>query len=178
MLIATRLPACPIAVAVRLARAAVLSVLLQGCTASDWQPPTVMVAAGTSVTTIYPSAAVGEAPDVLPGAPPGLANVPPSAGQSVGRNGVYVGTADPLVTNGGLCGQTLRVEGFRVVGDHVRYGRFHGRIDPANGLQMAYGNQWLIGQFENGSFHGLLMTTEVHGRPGCTFMVSLGRIAG
>jgi hypothetical protein len=163
----------PTVAAVRLACVAAVSALLQGCSASGWQPPTVLLATSGGATTLYQPAAAREASEVLPVPPPGL--VP---GQVARPDGTYAGTADPLVTDGGLCVRTLRIEGFQVVGDRVRFGRFHGRIDQSNGVQMPYGNEWLVGQFGDGTFHGYLMTYDVHSRPGCSFILSLERVAG
>ena len=175
MLKATRPRSWPHTALARLVCIAALSALLQGCAGSDWQRPTVIAASAMGAKTIYPPAAER---DVLPAPPPGLANTPPPAGQPAGRDGAYAGTADPFVTDGGLCGQTLRIEGFQVVGDRVRFDRFHGRIDREDGLQMAYGNEWLIGQFYGATFHGQLMTYAVHGRPACSFIISLERVGG
>jgi len=178
MLIATRPHSWPIAVPAWLACLAALSVLLQGCAGSDWQPPTVMVATAMGATTIYPPGAAQPAPDVLPAQPPGSANAPLPVGTPARRDGDYAGWADPFVTDGGLCGQTLRIEGFHVRGDRVRFGRFRGRINNGNALQMAGGSDWLIGQFYGVIFHGQLMTYAVRGRPSCSFIVRLERVAG
>lgn len=178
MLIATRPHSWPIAVPARLACLAALSVLSQGCAGSDWQPPTVMVASAMGATTIYPPAAARPAPDVLPAAPAALANAAPPAGTPAGHDGEYAGWADPLMSDGGLCMLTLRIEGFRVLGDRVSFGQFRGRIDSGNGLQMAGGNDWLIGQFNGATFHGQLMTYATHSRPACSFIVRLERVAG
>jgi hypothetical protein len=175
MLRATRPHSWPLAGPARLACIVTLSALLQGCAGSGWQPPTVMIATAGGAQTIYSPA---PPPDVLPGPPPGLANAVPPASQAVGRDGAYAGTADPFVTDGGLCSQTLRIEGFRVQGDRVRYGQFRGRIYNGNELQMARGNDWLLGQFYGPTFHGQLMTYAVHDRPACSFIVNLERVAG
>jgi hypothetical protein len=178
MLMPTRPHPRPIAVPARLACLAVLSVLLQGCAGSDWQPPTVMAASTMGATTIYPPAAAQPAPDVLPAPPAGLVNAAPPAGTPAGHDGDYAGWAEPLMSDGGLCLQTLRIEGFRVRDDRVSFGRFRGRIDSEAGLQMAGGNDWLIGQFDGATFHGQLLTYATHSRPSCSFIVKLERVAG
>jgi hypothetical protein len=94
----------------------------------------------------------------------------------VNRTGSYAGTAVPLETGGGLCIQTEKVGNFHVRGNSVRYGRFRGRIDANNGLQMVNGNQWIIGQFEGATFHGQLDLPGGFNNPGCTFMLSLERV--
>jgi hypothetical protein len=123
MLKTTRPHSWPIAVPARLAWLVALSALLGGCTGSDWQPPTVMLATSVGATTIYAPAAARPADDVLPGPPAGLANAASAAGPPAGHDGDYAGWADPFVTDGGLCGQTLRIEGFHVLGDRVSFGR-------------------------------------------------------
>jgi hypothetical protein len=168
----------PIVVPARLVCLVAMSVLLQGCTGSDWQPPTVMVATAMGATTIYPPAAARPADDVLPGPPAGLANAASPGGPPAGPDGDYAGWADPLVTDGGLCGQTLRIEGFHVLGDRVSFGEYRGRIDGGNGVQMAAGSDWLIGQFYGATFHGQLMTYAAHSRPACSFSVRLERVVG
>jgi hypothetical protein len=178
MLKSTRPHSWPIAVPARLAWLVALSALLGGCAGSDWQPPTVMAASAMGAKTIYPPAAARPAPDALPAPPAGLANAAPPAGTPAGHDGDYAGWADPLATDGGLCAQTLRIEGFRVLGDRVSFGQFRGRIDSENGLQMAGGNDWLIGQFYGATFQGQLMTYDTHSRPGCSFIVRLERVAG
>jgi hypothetical protein len=99
-------------------------------------------------------------------------------GQLAGRDGDYVGTADPYVTDGGLCIRTQPVGDFHVRGDEVRFGRFDGRIERGDNLQMVYDGGWLVGQFQGGTFHGQLMTYTKPGTPACSFMVSLRRVAG
>jgi hypothetical protein len=178
MLKTTRPHSWPIAVPARLAWLVALSALLGGCTGSDWQPPRVMLATAMGATTIYTPAAARPADDVLPAPPAGLANAASAAGTPAGHDGNYAGWADPFVTDGGLCRQTLRIEGFHVLGDQVSFGQFRGRIDSGNGVQMAGGSDWLIGQFYGVTFHGQLMTYAAHNRPACSFIVRLERVAG
>jgi hypothetical protein len=110
--------------------------------------------------------------------PPGMENVqpynPPSP-QSVSRDGTYSGTAEPLDTGGGLCVSSHAVGAFIVRGNSVRYGGFRGRIAADGGLQMQYGQDWLVGQFEGATFHGQLSLLGRFGAPGCTYMFNLGR---
>jgi hypothetical protein len=178
MLKTTRPHSWPIAVPARLASLVALSALLGGCAGSDWQPPTVIAASTMGAKTIYPRDAARPAADVLPMPPAGSATAAPPASSPAGHDGVYAGWADPLATDGGLCMQTRRIEGFRVLGDRVSYGQFRGRIDSENGLQMAGGNDWLIGQFDGTTFHGQLLTYFTQSRPGCSFVLRLERVAG
>lgn len=92
------------------------------------------------------------------------------------RSGNYAGTAVPLDTGGGICLQTQKVGNFIVRGNSVRYGRFRGRIDANDGLQMVNGNQWIIGQFEGATFHGQLDLRGGFNFSGCTYMLSLQRM--
>jgi hypothetical protein len=136
---------------------------------------TVVLDTPTGVTPIYtPSPA---APGGFPPPPPGLdvpaAPVPTSPAE---RNGNYAGTAVPLNTGGGLCISNQQVGNFRVRGNSVRYGGFRGRIDPEGGLQMVYGQDWIIGQFEGATFHGQLDLNSYFGTQGCTYMLSLARV--
>ena len=130
----------------------------------------------TGVTPIYtPSPAM---PGGLVAPPPGLANSLPPPAQSVNRNGTYSGTAVPLDTGGGICMSNQQVGNFRVRGNTVRYGGFRGRIQPDGGLQMVYGQNWIIGQFEGATFHGQLDLNGRFNEQGCTYMLSLQRTGG
>lgn len=147
---------------------------LCACLAACSGAPTVLVDTPTGVTPIYtPSPAM---PGGLAGPPPGLENSPPPPPQSVHRNGSYAGTAVPLDTGGGLCIDSRQVGNFTVRGNSVRYGGFRGRIEPDGGLQMAYGQDWIIGQFEGATFHGQLDLNGRFGAPGCTYMLNLARV--
>jgi hypothetical protein len=103
-------------------------------------------------------------------APP--ANVPPP-GQPVHRDGTYAGRAEVLSTAGGLCLHGINMTGFRVSGDSVQFGRFHGTITPEGGLQMVYRGTWIIGQFEGATFSGQIDGAGNWDMPGCTFYVAL-----
>jgi hypothetical protein len=111
------------------------------------------------------------------GPPPGMQASLPVPGQMLDRSGNYAGTAVPLDTGGGICMQSQEVGNFFVQGNSVRYGRFRGRIDANNGLQMVNGNQWIIGQFEGATFHGQLDLTGGFNFSGCTYMLSLQRMS-
>jgi hypothetical protein len=148
------------------------SIFLAGCTGG----PAVLVDTPTGVTPIYTPSPV--MPGGPAGPPPGLDGSPPPLLQPVNRDGTYAGTAVPLDTGGGLCVDSRRVGDFRVRGNRARYGGFSGRIAPDGGLQMAYGRDWIIGQFEGTAFHGQLDLNGRFGEPGCTYMLSLGRVGG
>jgi hypothetical protein len=63
----------------------------------------------------------------------------------------------------------------RVRGNSVRFGRFRGSIDANNGLQMVYGQDWVIGQFEGATFHGQFDINGNFGAPDCTYLRKLRR---
>jgi hypothetical protein len=150
--------------------AAFLPLVLLGVAACSGGPE-VLVDTPTGVTPIYtPQPAM---PGGVMTPPPGM--TPPAPTQMVSRNGAYTGTAFPLETGGGLCISTLTVSNFRVSGNAVRFGRFRGRIDSDNGLQMVNGDQWIIGQFEGSTFHGQFDVPGSFGAPGCTYMLTLQR---
>ena len=85
------------------------------------------------------------------------------------------GTATVLNTAGGLCTDTLKVSGFVVRGTSARFEGFRGTIAADGGLQMIYGQDWIVGQFEGATFHGQLSTMGRFGAPGCTYMLNLER---
>ncbi len=151
---------------------AVMCLLLLGCSG---QPPTVVLDTPGGVTPIYSPPPT--MPGGLVGPPPGMENSaqPAPSQPTVPRNGNYAGTAEPLQTGGGLCLETRQVSGFRVQGNAVRYGGFRGTIDANNGLQMAYGQDWIIGQFEGATFHGQLALNRRFDNPGCTYVLNLQR---
>ncbi len=112
------------------------------------------------------------------GPPPGMDVMQQSgsaAPTNVGRNGTYSGTAEPLDTGGGMCISTQAVDGFVVRGNSVHYGRFRGRIAADGGLQMVYGQNWIVGQFEGPTFHGQLDIQGGFNSFGCTYLFSLSR---
>jgi len=158
---------------------AVLCPLLLACSGNNgWQPPTVVLDTPSGPTPIYSPTPTPTPtmPGGLVGPPPGLETsatpVPASPGS---RGGSYSGVAEPLQTGGGLCLQTRPVSGFHVRGNTVRYGGFRGTIDANNGLQMVYGRDWIIGQFDGATFHGQLDLNGRFGAPGCTYELSLQR---
>jgi hypothetical protein len=146
--------------------------LLLGCSGGG---PTVLVDTPMGAQVLYSPGPV--MPNGLPPPPPGLDAALPTPGQIVDRSGSYAGTAVPLSTAGGSCISTVNVKGFHVHGNSVRFGGFRGRIDANNGLQMAYGQNWIVGQFEGPVFYGQI---DFNGRgafgPGCTYALTLQRI--
>ena len=104
-----------------------------------------------------------------------VAPTPPPIGD---RNGSYAGTAQPLNTGGGLCISSRRVTGFRVRENSVCFGNFHGTIDANGGVQMAHGQQWLVGQFEGAIFYGQLDIPGISrsAPQGCSYILSLERV--
>lgn len=136
--------------------------------------PSVVVDTPGGATPIYaPGTALPPADPLA--TPPGLTGnlLPPT--QPVSRDGTYAGTAVPLDTFGGACTSTMRVEGFHVTGNSVRFGQYRGTIDGNNGLQMVYRGTWIVGQFEGDNFQGQV---DSMGRfaPGCTFSMTLQRV--
>jgi hypothetical protein len=149
---------------------ATICLLLAACTGG----PSVMVDTPSGVTL------VDTPPQAMPGGgigpPPGMQASLPVPDQALDRSGNYAGTALPLDTGGGICLQTQKVANFIVRGNSVRYGRFRGRIDANNGLQMVNGNQWIVGQFEGATFHGQLDLPGGFNFSGCTYGLNLQRV--
>jgi hypothetical protein len=136
--------------------------------------PTVLVDTPTGVTPIYTPGPAMPGGAVAP--PPGLENSPPPPRNPLSWEGDYTGIAVPLDTGGGICISNQQVGNFRVRRNAVRYGGFRGRIAPDGGLQMVYGQDWIIGQFEGAAFHGQLDLNGRFGAPGCTYMLTLNRV--
>jgi hypothetical protein len=125
-------------------------------------------------TTGMPGGLAGQPPRLEPAMPaPGPAAAPAAV---VHRDGTYSGIADVLMTGGGLCIENRPIGNFRVDGDTVRFGGFRGRIAPDGGLQMAYGQDWIVGQFEGATFHGHLDVPAPFATPGCSYKFDLRRI--
>jgi hypothetical protein len=153
---------------------AVVSIWVAGCAGnSGLQMPEVVLDTPTGVTPIYTP--VPATPGGLAAPPPGLEPTAAAASRSTDRSGSYTGTAQPLETGGGLCLETEKVSGFHVRGNSVRFGGFRGTIAADGGLQMVYGRQWIIGQFEGATFHGQFDVPGSFGAPECTFLLSLQR---
>lgn len=93
-------------------------------------------------------------------------------------SGTYSGVARPLSTAGGLCIRPIPVSGFHVTGNTVQFGGFRGAIDAQHGLQMTFGGQWIVGQFEELRFDGQI---DVPGPGrfglGCSYAMTLRRIS-
>lgn len=92
------------------------------------------------------------------------------------RTGIYSGVIEPLDTGGGRCtGDRQTVTNFRVTGTNVRWQQFSGQI-TGNGLQMQSGNDWLIGEFIDGTqFSGRIGSTGPNQPPGCTWRIRLAK---
>lgn len=142
---------------------------LVGCTAqSGLAGPAVIF--DTPVGPVPLNAPVAVMPGGAVAGPPGA--VP---GQAVSLDGSYAGSAVVLTTDGGLCMKPLILSGMLVQGGSVRFGRFHGVIDPYGGLQMTYAGMWVLGQFEGPLFRGQLSVPGPRDAPGCSYLVSLAR---
>jgi hypothetical protein len=144
-------------------------VMLSGCSG----PPTVVLDTPTGLVPLNAPAPV--MPSGLAAPPPGLELTSPPPAQGVSRDGRYTGTATVLMTGGGLCTETRTVSGFVVRGNKARFGGFRGTIAADGGVQMVYGRDWLVGQFEGATFHGQLDILGRFGSPGCTYMLNLER---
>jgi hypothetical protein len=136
-------------------------------------PPTVVLDTPTGVVPLNAPAPV--MPGGLAAPPPGLEPSAPGPAQGVSRDGSYAGTATALITGGGLCTETRNVAGFVVHGNSARFGGFRGTIAADGGVQMVYGQDWLVGQFEGATFHGQLDSLGRFGSPGCTYRLNLER---
>ncbi len=148
---------------------AIASLLLSACSGSN--PPSTALNTPTSTMPIQTSTPLptNSSPS------PGLAGPAPVPEQNVDRTGSYAGTAVPLSTSGGACLNSVDVKGFHVRGNAARFGGYRGTIDANNGVQMVYGTNWLIGQFEGTTFHGQLDLTQRFGAD-CTYMLTLQRV--
>jgi hypothetical protein len=134
--------------------------------------PTVVLDTPTGVVPL--NAPTPAMPGGLAAPPPGLEPTSPPM-QAVSRDGSYTGTATVLVTGGGLCTEALKVSGFEVRGQRASFGGFRGTIAGDGGLQMAYGQDWIIGQFEGATFRGQLNTLGRFDAPGCNYLLNLQR---
>lgn len=90
------------------------------------------------------------------------------------RDGNYRGTSS-VMFSGGRCMGTQQISGFRVHGDRVDFHGFRGKIDASGGVQMHYGFDWLVGQFEEGTFVGQLEIGKWSGKPSCVYLLQLQR---
>jgi hypothetical protein len=159
--------------AIRPATFGTLCLMLVACSGG----PSIVLDTPTGPTPIYtPSPPTPAMPGGGIGPPPGMQGSLPPPTQAINRSGSYAGTAVPLDTGGGICVQSEKVGNFFVRGNSVRYGRFRGRIDANNGLQMINGNQWIVGQFDGATFHGQLDLPGGLNFSGCTYMLSLERV--
>ena len=107
-------------------------------------------------------------------APPAPA---PGLQLQVGRfDGTYSGTASVLA-GAGRCIGTQRVLGFYVRGDVARWQGFRGVIDPNGGVQMNFGIQWILGQFQENTFLGQLeLGGSSRNDSSCVFGFALKRV--
>jgi hypothetical protein len=138
-------------------------------------PPTVLLDTPTGVVPLNAPAPV--MPGGLAAPPPGLEPLSPLPAHGISRDSSYIGTATVLDTGGGLCTETLKVSDFVVLGATGRFGGFRGTIAADGGVQMVYGQDWIVGQFEGATFHGQLNILGRFGSPGCTYMLNLGHNA-
>jgi hypothetical protein len=110
------------------------------------------------------------------GPPPGLEPATAAPAHPGDRSGNYAGTAEPLVTGGGLCLGTQRVTNFLVRGNRAQFGQFRGTIAPDGVLQMVSGSQWIVGQFDGPTFQGQFYIPGRLGQVGCRFAMNLQRV--
>jgi hypothetical protein len=157
------------------------ALILCGCTMQGGAPPNVYLSTGVGSVQLNSPAPVAPGGDQVP-PPPGLMATPPGSAPGVpvpapgvGRDGTYSGNAELLSTAGGMCTSGMRVDNFKVRGNSVRFGQFHGTIAPDGGLQMVSDQTWIFGQFEGATFRGQVNGAGNWGAPGCTFMLTLER---
>jgi hypothetical protein len=99
----------------------------------------------------------------------------PAFAQSINRSGSYTGSATVLASNGYVCQSPVKISGFHVNGNAVRFGGFRGTIDRYNGLQMANRGQWIVGQFDGVTFNGQFTFWSNQLGPRCTYLLNLQR---
>jgi hypothetical protein len=123
---------------------------------------------------------LGVGPTRMPVArqPSQLAAPQSSALSSPNLDGVYSGIASLLSTGGGNCLTNQKVTNFRVSGNSVHWGGFRGTIDRNRGVQIAYGGDWLFGEFIGTQFSGVLQRTGNlrHRNPACYYRLLLQRV--
>jgi hypothetical protein len=161
------------AMSLRAGRAAVLvtgCLALFGCTGPA---PHVMISTPTGPISLNSPAPAMPGGFVPP--PPGMGVASPGPDQGPGRDGNYSGRATLLNSGGGQCGGMFTMTNFRVRGNSARFSGFRGTIDAQGGLQMAHGQDWIIGQFEGATFNGQINLSRRIG-PGCSYMISLERV--
>jgi hypothetical protein len=82
---------------------------------------------------------------------PGAPGAPPFNGDLSGNYSGYGNvTEDPVAS----CEPNIHMYNFRVSGRQVRFGGFHGTIEPNGALQMVFGRTWIIGRFDGPQFEG------------------------
>lgn len=150
-----------------------VGLMLSSCSS----PPTVLLDTPNGLVPLDSPAPSSAMPAGLAGPPPGLEPSPPPlrAVQGGSRDGLYTGTATVLVTDGGLCTDTLKVSDFAARGNSARFGGFRGTIGADGGVQMYYGQDWITGQFEGATFRGQMVVQGRFDSPGCTYMLNLAR---
>jgi len=151
--------------------ALLLGLVVAAC--SSGPPSVVLDTASGAVPLFTPQSA-------MPGAgiapPPGLDPAAPAPAQTGDRSGTYAGVAVPLNTGGGICIQNRQVTNFRVRGRSARFGGFRGTIAPDGIVEMAFGQDWIVGQFDGPTFNGHLNLNGRRTVLGCTYMLTLHRV--
>jgi hypothetical protein len=159
-----------------------LAAALSACAGNGPQMPAVSVTSGPVVVPLNDAARQQQTAQPMPGGtigpPPGMEPSTAPAPQPGGRSGTYAGIMEPLSTGGGdlNCMKTVKITGWHVYGNRVRFGSFHGTIDANDGLQMGAGGDWIIGQFDGATFHGTVTQTGGRWGPGCSFIMNLQRV--
>ena len=72
--------------------------------------------------------------------------------------------------------QSHHVSDFRVRGNQAFYGGFRGKIEPDGSVQMHFGHDWIIGQFDGTGFAGQLNADNWRRPPGCAWALRLARV--
>ena len=150
-------------------RGAVLAALLAGGLAA-------LLAGGCTVRTdLDGSSTVTLRPPF--GLPPVAGLPPPELAGNAGadalvpapRNGPYAGVMRATFNPLGRCANPLRLSGFVVDGNEVRFGLYHGTIEPDGRLKMQFRDTWVYGQFIGAHFEGGYWAPY----PACTYAISL-----
>jgi len=100
----------------------------------------------------------------------------PAGAPAATLDGTYRGTASVLMTGAGQCTQSHRVSDFRVRGNQAVYSSFRGKIEPDGSVQMHFGHDWIIGQFDGSGFSGQLEVDNWSRGPGCVWLLRLTRV--
>jgi hypothetical protein len=126
-------------------------------------PPSVVLDTASGAVPLFPR----------PGGSAPTAGAPVQTGD---RSGTYAGVAVPLNAGGGTCIQNRQVTDFRVYGRSARFGGFRGTVAPDGIVEMAHGQDWIVGQFDGATFNGHLTLGGRRTTLSCTYTITLRRV--